>query len=432
MKILLVKPYWPYPYNTSEYTYNRFWPPICLANCAAILEKNGFSVKILDCHASRIKPQQVKKYIEKFDKIFITSSTLDKWQCPNIDIDTFLDTARQIKEANSEIYVMGYHGTVDPERILKLTKARAVIRNEPENSILAICQNRELSGIGGISFFQKEQFISTPKNEQVDLTNLPMPAFHLLDFRKYSYEILGGNFSLFEISRGCHFDCKFCNNIMYGQGVRRKSKNQVFEEIDLAVKKYRVRSGYFIDLDFLSSKEIVDSLCDFLVDKKYKFRWACQTRPDRLDATILKKMKMAGCKVIHLGIETYTQELLDAIDKKLSIEKIKQAIELCRSVGIKTFAFIIFGLPGETEKDRNCILRSVKKLNPDFVSFHKLIRFGADNMAEDDSYSGREINQFIRKAFIEYYFRLSRISKIDPPLMLRCLKLLYGRIKTLS
>ena len=346
-----------------------------------------------------------------------------------MDIRTCLDTVHHIKELTSEVYMMGYHGTVDPERISRLTQAKAIIRGEPENSVLEICKTKELSQVKGISFFDAGQFISTPPNGCLDLASLPLPAFHLLDFKKYYYEILGDRFSLFEISRGCSFNCTFCNKVMYGEGLRRKSKEQVFEEVSLAIEKYNVRSGYFIDLDFLSSREIVEALCDFLIKKRYRFIWTCQTRPDLLNAAILGKMKTAGCRIIHLGIETYTQELLNRVDKKTDIENIEKAIKLCRKANIETFAFIMFGLPHETEEDRVHALRSIKNLDPDFVSFHKLVKFNGAPMEEKGA--DPKIDDFIRKAFISYYVRFSRILKINILLMPKCLKLLYGRIKTL-
>ncbi|MCK5084023.1 MAG: hypothetical protein KAR31_14030, partial [Candidatus Omnitrophica bacterium] len=94
MNILLVKPFWPYPYSKGEHTYNRMWLPLSLANCAALLEGQGNKVEILDAHSLRIKPGDIKSHLNGFDKIFITSSSLDRWQCPNIDIEPFLETIR--------------------------------------------------------------------------------------------------------------------------------------------------------------------------------------------------------------------------------------------------------------------------------------------------------------------------------------------------
>lgn len=77
-----------------RHTYNRIWFPLSLANCAVLLEKEEHKGKILDAHAQCIKPHKITNYIKGYDKIFITSSSLDKWQCPNIDINPFLESIK--------------------------------------------------------------------------------------------------------------------------------------------------------------------------------------------------------------------------------------------------------------------------------------------------------------------------------------------------
>ena len=90
---------------------------------------------------------------------------------------------------------MGYHGTVDPESILNITGAKAVIRGEPEDTVADICQNSDLFKVKGISFMKEGGFISNSDRELIDLKTLPLPAYHLLDTKKYFYEILGRNFA---------------------------------------------------------------------------------------------------------------------------------------------------------------------------------------------------------------------------------------------
>nr|MBA4405126.1 hypothetical protein [Nanoarchaeum sp.] len=405
MKILLINTYYPYPYSKNEYTYNRIWPPLSLANCAALLEKEGYRVEILDAHALRIRPTAIGKHIKNYDKVFISSSSLDKWQCPNVDISKFLETARHIREFTAEVYVMGYHGTVEPEMILDLTKAKAVIRGEPEYTVVEICQVNDLSKIKGIAFKDNGKIISTPPREPFDLKNLPPPAFHLLDFKNYYYEILGRGFALFETSRGCRYRCKFCNKVMYGEGIRTKSTEQILEEVTQAVEKYNVRTGYFIDLDFLSNREIAEELCTYLAAKKYKFKWACQTRPDLLDAEILKRMKRAGCSIIHLGLETGSQRLLDFINKDITIGELEKAVDLCNKAGIKTMIFILFGLPGETKQDRIATLDFARKLNADFASFHKVVAYKGSELFINKVEPDLNLDKFIHKAYCCYYLR---------------------------
>ena len=431
LKIALVTPYWPYPYSRGENTYNRIWPPLSLANCAALLENKGHNVKILDAHAQRIRPSGITRFIRGYDKIFITSSSLDKWQCPNIDISFFLETARCIKEVTDDLYVMGYHGTVEPEKISNLTGAKVIIRGEPESTVLEICQNKDLFKIKGISFKNNGEFISTPPRESLDLKSLPVPAFHLLDFRKYRYEILGNNFALFEISRGCKFKCRFCNKIMYGEKLRNKSKEQVLKEVAQAVEEHNVKTGYFIDLDFLSNREVVEELCDFLIKKNYNFKWTCQTRADFLDMEIIKKMKSAGCKIIHMGIESGLQESLDYLNKNVTAGRIAEAVKLCRRFGVKTLAFFLFGLPGETEKDRRSTFEFIKRIDTDFISLHKIYPYLGSDIFGDDFGFNVDIDKFIRRVYIKYYLRPSYLQRLSMPAIFRGLRLFYSRIKAL-
>jgi len=432
MNILLIKPYWPYPYSKGEYTYNRIWPPLCLANCATLLEKEGYNVKILDAHAQLITPDKIANYIKGYDKVFITSSTLDKWQCPNIDITLFLETVRYIRQLTDEVYIMGYHGTVEPEKVLDLTKAKAVIRGEPEYTVLEICKNNSLFGIKGISFRNNGNFISNPDRPSLDLKTLPTPAYHLLDINKYSYEILGKNFALFEISRGCNYKCRFCNKIMYGNGLRTKSVEQVIEELKIAVEKYNVKTGYFIDLEFLSNRKIMEQLCEFLIKKGYNFKWCCQTRPDSMDMEILKKMKMAGCELIHLGIESSLQKFLDYLGKNITIKQIEESIRMCKAVGIKTLTFFLFGLHDETDEDRRRILSFIKKLNTDFVSFHRIYPYNKANTSYINIKRNSKVDEFIRKAYIKYYIRPSYLYKLNLSTVLDGVGLFLGRMRTLK
>ena len=432
MKVLLVKPWFPYPYSKGEYTYNRIFPPLALANCAALLEDEGCEVAIVDAGAEKIKLPKLKKIAEEFDKIFITSSSLDKWQCPNIDITPFLDTVKCIKDVNSELYLIGYHGTVDPEAILEQTQAKAVIIGEPEYSVRDICRKGELASVKGICYKDEEGVAITEAQEQVDLKKLPIPAFHLLDFGRYSYEILGSRLCLFEINRGCRLNCSFCNKIMYGEGLRTKAKEQIFREVSLAVEKYKVATAYFMDLDFLSDREIASELCDYLIKKKYKLKWVCQTRPDLLDIEIVKKMKEAGCRIIHLGVEAGSQELLDSVNKGVTVDKIRAAFKMCKTVGLQTLAFCLFGLPGETDAQRRKTFNFIKKLDPDFVSFHKLTPYKGSTIGNGEYQRQDKVDRFIAKAMLKYYLRPVYLFRLNPYMISCGLRLMWGRIKSLQ
>lgn len=218
---------------------------------------------------------------------------------------------------------------------------------------------------------------------------------------------------------------------MYGEGLRTKLKEQVFEELDLAIQKYNVKTGYFIDLDFLAEREIAEGVCDHLI-KKHKFYWVCQTRPEMVDLELLKKMKAAGCKIIHFGVETDSQRAQQYLNKNINNDKVRQAIMLCKKVGIKSFTFFIFGLPRETDNDRKTTFRFIKELNPDFISFHKLVVYKGIGISKENPESGKDIDKFIQQAFIKYYLRPFYLLRMNPFIILRSAMLLWGRIRTLK
>ena len=126
--ILLINPHWQGIKRQMQPQFKRLWQPLDLALAAALLEKNGFTVQILDNNVDRLSPAAVGRLAEGSEKIFITSTPYDRWQCPSLDIQFFFDTARHIPQ--NRLYIMGAHVTERPEAILRQSGARAAILGE--------------------------------------------------------------------------------------------------------------------------------------------------------------------------------------------------------------------------------------------------------------------------------------------------------------
>jgi radical SAM superfamily enzyme YgiQ (UPF0313 family) len=450
-KIVLINPTYDYPVlkNVKFYYLNKIWPPLDLANYAALLEKEGFDVKIIDANAERLTPNQVAKMVNGFNKIFITSSTLDRWQCPHPNIKPFLEFVKVIREKNPNIniFVLGAHGTIRTKEILELTKVNAIIRSEPELTVVEICKNKSLKQIKGVTFKKGKRIISTPDRGPLDLNTLPIPAYHLLPLRKYFYEFLGGKFMLFEGSRGCPFNCIYCLKKMYGI-YRKKSPENLIREVECAIKEFGVKTAYFIDLEFTVNKKLVEDLCDYLIKNNFDFKWCCQARFDTIDKNLLLKMKRAGCKLIHYGVETGSERILKLINKKITLEKIEKGMKLTKDVGIETACFFIFGLPTESLEDMKKTMDFAEKINPNYASFHIAIPYPETifyDMIKKDlrddlfptSYTGiyseNQLKKIINYAYRRFYFRLSyifsRLLNGNYELLLRQFKLFISHIR---
>ncbi len=450
--VLLINPCWGYPINREGKRFNRLWPPISLANAAGLLEREGFKVSILDGNLERLNSIEIAKSALNFDKVFVTSSPLDRWQCPSLDIEPVLEIFHELK--NDKKYLIGAHGTLLPEKMLNLTESCAVVIGEPEKAILELCKEDDLSGIDGICYKKDGKVVRTKDRDLLNLDELPMPAYHLLQNKRYFYELLGNNFTLFESSRGCPFECIFCLKVMYGKGVRFKSIDKLRDEVRYAVQKSGVRNGYFIDLEWSLNRDRAEGICDFLIRDRYNLKWCCQTRADTVDKELLKRMKRAGCHLIHFGVETGSEKVLERLNKRISLGKVEEAVRSAGEAGIETACFFLFGFPGETDNDRKKTVEFAKNLNCDYASFHTVTPYygtrlfnevanGSSISKDEEAFfidnsllgdGAMDLNKITHDAFCQFYLRPSYIFKkmmqLKPGTLISGLRLLKGYLRS--
>ncbi len=429
MKVLLINPSQVDLVNKKGRIYNRIWTPLDLANCGAILEKEGIDVSILDANAEQIGPAEVAKQATGYDKVFITSTSLDRWQCPFLDIDPFLQTVNAVKEVAPEIYIAGSHGTVRPKEMLEATDARAIIRGEPERTVLDLCKTTTLSEICGITYMDAGKVVDNPDQKPVNLNELPVPAFHLLPMEKYNYEMMGKHFCLFEMTRGCAAKCIFCLLEPYGRGVRKKGLDKIILEVEYAINNFDVRNAYFMDLEFTVLRKQVMEFCRYLISKDYNFQWCCQTRFDLVDDELLSYMRRAGCRLIHFGVEAGSERILKYINKGITMEAIRSGMKKVKKAGIETACFFMMGFPGSNRQDMEDILKFAKELGPDYPLFHMVAPYPGTILYETvkeqsglnfsdktlfpeaiiENFSLEELKKMTRKAYLSYYLRPSYI-----------------------
>jgi len=420
MKVLLLKPCWNYPIDPGDSTYNRNWPPLSLLNIASLLRQENVDVSILDAGCERIGVDEVAETAKKFDLIFITSASLDRWQCPNLNLDPFIKTVFHLKKVCPTVYLMGTHGSVRSREVLEKTEVTALIRNEPEMTVVEICRNTPLREIDGLTFYQDGELVETPDRELMDMTKLPIPAYDLIDLSKYQYEVLGGRFALLEASRGCPFNCMFCVKNMYGKGFRKKTIDQFIREVDYIIDVTKTKTAYFIDLEFTVNKKLAEAVSQHLIKRGSPLTWCVQTRADSVDVELLKLMRKAGCKIIHFGVETGSEKIRRTLNKGITFKQIEQGLAAAKEAGMQTVCFFMFGLPGETVQDMTETISFARKLNPTYASFHIALPYpGTEfyNLVENDlagelfpkAYTGivpyADLERIAMKAFRSFYLR---------------------------
>lgn len=420
MRFLLINPSWGHLVG-GDRRYNRPWPPLSLLNCAAILNKTGYEVTILDARAKKVNQVASQLEISKADFIILTSSPLDRWQCPNIDLEPFFSQTDNLPP--DKLLICGAHGTLFPERMLRRTKAQFIIRDEPEAAVLDFVKKGQWEDTLGISYLKQNKVVNNPRCPPFNLEDLPFPAYNLINSKDYSYEVLGGRLALLEGSRGCPYECPFCLKVMYGSGVRVKPIPQLIDEIELVIREYRFRNIYFFDLEFTFNKQRVVDICRILIKKDLKFFWACQARPDNVNEEMLSLMSRAGCRLIHFGIETGEPSVQKTIKKKIETQEIKLLIQKAHKLGVATACFYMVGFPDETPQEREKTLSLALHLDSTYATFHLLAPYPSVSVYRQYFQEGQffpeclpnvsvpEINRWIRHAFLSFYLRPKHMVK---------------------
>lgn len=357
--------------RVAQGRHNRAWPPLDLLNLAGLLKKAGFTPRLFDLRA---RPDRTGAAIRagRTSITILTSSPLDRWQCPNPDPGPVVDLARKLNP--ERLILTGLHGTVFPEEMLKKTGCLAVVRGEPEvtaaEAALCLAKGKDLIQVRSLSYRRGEKFIPNPDREPTPISALPPPDYSLIDLADYGYELLGPRMALVETGRGCPFSCPYCLKAMYPPGIREKPIEAVLDEVQTLIRDHGAKSLYFFDLEFASRKKAVIQLCQGLHRRNLIVPWACQTRIDTLDPKLLRVMAQAGCRLIHFGVETADEGIQNESAKQIDRERTRDLFRLAGKIGIKTAAFFLIGLPGRGPREARRTAKLARYLNPTFASFH--------------------------------------------------------------
>jgi anaerobic magnesium-protoporphyrin IX monomethyl ester cyclase len=419
---VFVNPAFDYPIIKDKGVfYTKKWPNLSLAYCASIAERNGLRTEIIDAHVERTGPAGVADRVRGIPWIFVSTSPLDRWQCPVNNIANVYAVLAAIRAAapTARLCVIGPHGTTLPEKILAETPIDVVILGEPESTVADLTAGKRLEDIEGIAYREAGAVVVKPRTTFMDLDDLPLPAFHLLPMDKYYFDFLGRKFTVLEGSRGCPFRCTFCYKDMYGP-FRAKSSARLVSELELAYERFGVRNVYFADLTFTLDKGLVRDLCDAILERGWKLRWACQTRLDVMDEALLTKMRDAGCRLIEVGVESGTETIVRGTNKYIPPKTITDGIRTIRRLGMESVAFMLLGLPGETREDMLRSVRLARAIAPTYVAFNVVVPYTEtrdralfDPAAERavffparwPGHSEKALDAMFRRAFLSYYLR---------------------------
>jgi radical SAM superfamily enzyme YgiQ (UPF0313 family) len=195
-------------------------------------------------------------------------------------------------------------------------------------------------------------------------------------------------------ARGCSNNCNFCSNWQItGGGIRRRSPENVFEELLYLNDKGESKDLFIADDNFGVFRKEKLELCDLIIDSGINIDWAAQIRVDFVDYYLLGKMRDAGCTRIYFGVESGNQDILNNANKRTTVLQSKSAVKMAKDNGMVVKVGIIIGLPGSYVQNLDS-LDFVKETLPDEISVHHFVPFpGTEYWNNSDKYGIRIVDK---------------------------------------
>ena len=361
VKISLVNP----PPLKGVYRH-QLYLSIGLAYLAAVLEKNGHDVTVIDCPASEIDLNQLKIKLSSVEPklIGITSMT------PTIQ--SAIQSAYAAKETcpDSLVVLGGPHATFMDEQVLSEEKSiDIVVRGEGEETLLDLTQNvsnhKNLNKIEGITYRKNGNIVRTSNRTFIqNLDELTRPAYKFFPLEKY--RLYGRRILPIITSRGCPSQCSFCTTSrIFGKAFRARSPKNVVDELEWLRDVHGADAFSFYDDTFTLDKTRALKICEEIKNRKIGIPWDCQTRVSTVSKELLSKMREANCQQVFFGVESGCQKILDAVNKGTTVEQNKAAIKMAKKAGLFVAVSVMVGYPGETREMLKQTIDLVRNTEPD-------------------------------------------------------------------
>ncbi len=367
-------------------------PPHDLVQLATyVREINHVNVHIVDAIASGYSLQKVLTLVKELSPDMIVSLA---------GVETFgedMACLDHIKETFPEIThaVFGYYPSVFPEETLRKSKMDLVLRCEPEESLshylTALARGAGVDAVSGLAGWSEAGLLFSNQEQRIaDLDRIPFPDYGLVDAGKYEEAFFGGPCGAILSARGCPFSCNYCTST-YGKRLVVKSPETVVSEM-AHLKSGGIRFIRFLDDTFTCDRRRVIDICKRILDTRLQVSWSCLSRVDTLEGEMLEWMARAGCKRVLVGVESYSQKVLDYLNKRVDAHTINNQLFLIKQAGIESFGFFMVGAPVEGEEEFRETLQGMLAAPLDFITVNSMV-----------PYAG---TPFFRQVEKEIYFNL--------------------------
>ncbi|HEX2952918.1 MAG TPA: radical SAM protein [Bacillota bacterium] len=365
--------------------------PHGILSIAAWLEKEGYEVFVHDCLGPYASPEfqtNINEIVSYRPDIIGFSATTS----------SFPDAARMaaaIKSVHPEVITVcgGVHCSALGATLLKDYPAfDFIIKGEGEITFAELAKGGDPADVHGLVWRNGTEVVENSPRELIpDLDVLPFPAYEKLKGFPRGYNLPLFSYAHFPgtsmvTSRGCLFQCSYCDRSVYKKGFRYNSAKYIYDHLNYLHQRFGIRHVNIYDDLFTTDEDRIVELCNLLKEKPIDMQFNCALRVGFAPDSLLKMLKEAGCLMVSIGIESADPALLKKHKAGVTVDEVQDTVSRIQAAGLRAKGLFMMGLPGET-------VESIKRTS-DFV-----ISLGLDdmNMSKFTPFPGAPIWKTIRE-----------------------------------
>jgi len=329
--------------------------PQGLLSIAADLSRRGHDTFVYDCLGPGVSfdlRQQARDILAYRPQMVGFSATTSSF--PDA-----AELARIIKNLSGDLITVcgGVHVSALEGRLLQdYPVFDYLISGEGEETIAELAAGFEPAAIKGLIWKNRGEIITNPPRPPIpDLDALPFPAYEKLhgfprDYHLPLFCYIHTPGATMITSRGCMYQCSYCDRSVFKKGFRYHSAAYVYEHMKYLREKFGVRHINIYDDLFTANRKRTVELCEKLSRFPLGIHFNCAVRVGFTDDELLKMLKSAGCLMISLGIESADPAMLARHKSGVSLDEVRDTVHRIQKAGLRAKGLFMMGLPGETEE----------------------------------------------------------------------------------
>ena len=329
--------------------------PLGILAVSTPLLRAGYQVRIVD---STITPNFQKAVLKELDDALCLAVSLVTG--PMIRETVQIARAAKTLYPEKPVVLGGWHPSLLPDQTLAAEFVDIVVKGQGEDAFLEVVRRIEagesMRGVEGAGYKEDGRLVFNTPRTLRPIREMPPKAYHLADFDAYA-RVCGRRWAMYTSSLACPYQCAYCTNAgVYGRKWNALEAEQVVEETTDLVRRYNLQLLWIVDDNFLVDLDRAVAIAEGLVRRGVKFDWSIQATTNlvaRLSVDELKLLRRAGLSQVAQGADSGSPHVMRLMNKNFqSLETIHTAAAKLTAAGIRPSFNIIFGFPGEGEKER--------------------------------------------------------------------------------